>query len=184
MSWRLAIGLLATAGALASTQFASAQEPELDIDWDLDTRTVTWIGVEGAEYYNIIGSVTYLHFGSCAPGLDPAISDVTPLNETLSAPRGTYTLPPPGNPAADSIKDIQVTIEARDSAGEVLAQNGFAFTADKFCTDEDIAQELAAAGTGASPSASNLPRIVAAALAVLGAVALACGVAVRRRVAA
>lgn len=181
----LTIGVvLLAAGALAGVQFAVAQEDELQLDWDRETRALTWTSVEGAVSYDLSGTVAYLHFGSCTPGLDPSVSDTVEVDETVDANTTSFNVPPPRNPAADSIKDIEIIIHAVGPDRRVLAQDGFAVTADKFCDDETVAAELAAAGTGGPTRSTNVPALLAATLALLGSLALAGGVAIRKRPAA
>ncbi len=183
MTWKLSCGVLITAALIAPGNGATAQESEdnLEISHDLDARHVTWNQIEGAAYYEVSGFIAYLHFPSCVPGLDEAISEGVTFQEQVGPDTNLFPFPPPQNPAADSIKDIELTIRAVAEDGRELDIDGFAFTADRFCSPDEIAAELAAAGTGLTASQSPLPALpIVGLLALLGLGLLGSAMLMRR----
>ncbi len=168
--------LMVLAGATASQ---TAAQEQLNIQVDMSQRIITWDDRPDEAAYHVTGTIQYLHFPACGTS-ERAYGEKVNIDQELPANTTSFRLPPPNDLRADSVKDYQIRIDALGSADEVLASGGRALTADQFCTPEEIAAGLAAAGTG--PDAANSPvgRSWLIALFGLGVLGTA-GVAIMRR---
>lgn len=138
---------------------------------------VTWQDRGDEASYHVYGRVAYLAPDPCAPlSLSLGIQGVR-FDEKLLANTTSYTLPAVEDERLTLVKDAMFTIEALDESGNVVASDGFAQQGDPFCTVE----ELAAAGTGPSPSSRNTLALVSMALAAFGAIAIGGALLFRRR---
>jgi len=171
---RIAVGVAAIAGMHS----AWAQEPELQISRDLGERTVSWNDLAEEAGYRVHGTIEYLHFRSCVGASGESFHETVNVDKQLPADTASFALPAPAETRADSIKEIQITVEALDAGGAIIAANGFATTVDKFCSEAEIAAELAAAGGG--PAGVTSRWRLPAALAAMGALLLSSGVALRK----
>ena len=137
----------------------------------------TWDDVDGEASYRITGMIAYLPAPSCIAPLDIP-GETIEISQEVPADTTSFQYPLPADRRLTWRKDSQLAVEALDANGNVIARNGFAMQGDQFCTDEEVAAELAAAGTGPGPAGT--PWRLPVELAVLGAAAVAAGLALRK----
>ena len=167
--------------AIAPSLTAVAEDPgRLELDYDVAARTMNWTDIDSESAYRVSGDIGYLHFPPCGRS-EQAFSEHVVVDEMLPGNTTRFEFPPSQDLRADSIGSMQLKVEALDASGSVIAMNGFAFTADKFCTPEEIAAGLAAAGSGYPRSAPHRPWVALSSLAFFGGIALLGGAAMRRR---
>ena len=138
---------------------------------------VTWSDRGDEASYRISGNVSYWPEPSCAPDRLLIPGERVEFDEELPSGTTSYQLPNPGDGRLTFRKDATFFIEALAGDGSVIAQDGSAFTADPFCTPE----EIAAAGTGAGATNSGMLPFASAALAAFGAIAIGGALLSRRR---
>ena len=171
MTVRLPTALLAMllAGAvLMDAQDALANGGPLGIEHNLVTKTITWVDQDNEVAYRISGTIVW--WGDiCGEGTFGARVEFA---EELPADTVTFALPLPEDAPADAtVKEMDITLEALASDGEVLEGTGFALIVDGFCFDE----ALPATGTGPKlESFSSFPFGLAI-LVIFGVVCLAGG---------
>lgn len=153
-------GILGAIVALIIGATAVAQQPEsIELDWTLEG--VDWVDNPDEHSYRIVGHVTYLEKFDC--GLIRPLQESVQFDEILPADTMSYGFPTPNDPRLTWAKGGQFTLEALAADGTVIAMNGGAWTADGFCTPE----EIAAAGTGfdGQPGRDMLPLVTLGLLA-------------------
>jgi hypothetical protein len=165
---------------LLSAEQAMAGDPNrgpLQLHWQ--GKTLAWTDTEGEASYHITVDLLYWPSASCI-GAGPKIdSQRVQASETLAADTTTFAAPP-SDPRLTWIKESVVNLRALDDNGNVLATDGWAATADLVCTPEEIAAELAAAGTGPGASRGGLGLALLSVLLGLGAAGIAGGALMRR----
>lgn len=180
--FRFAIGgVLAALFAIAISEgtVANAQEVgTIEIDWT--HQRVGWVDLPGEASYRIAGGIGYLEPPSCAPTRNPPQESVE-FDQALPANTTSFTFPGPGNSLLTWAKSGHFTLEALAADGSRLAINGAAWEADQFCSEEDeLAAELAAAGTGFNPPQSPVAGAAMLGLLVFGLATVGAGVALRK----
>jgi hypothetical protein len=155
-----------------------AQEQEIEygkLGLNNVNGVISWQAHEGAASYRVYGNVSYWPAPSCAPDRPQPTIEHVDFNEDLPAGTTSYTLPVAVDPQLTFRKDLTFMIDVRSADGAVIARDATAFTADPFCTPE----EIAAAGSGPG-AAGGGTRSIALALASFGALAFAGGAMLRR----
>ena len=181
MNARTLIASLAFAVSLAagSAQHVIAQDPgvdKLNVEFPVQ-GLVTWTDYEGEAAYRVSGTVAYLPPPDCSPGRGAISSEGMAFSEELPANQTSFSLPSPSDRRLTWRKDLEVTVEALDADGNVVARNGYAMVADQFCTPE----EMAAAGTGGGQSSGTPAAVAVAALLAAGTVLFGGGLALAGR---
>jgi len=143
---------------------------------------VTWQDQPNEASYHVSGSINYWPAPSCGPDRLQIDGEKVSFDETLAADTTSFAFPTPSDARLTFTKDMQFSIEALNANGDVIAQDGFGFTADKFCTPEEIAAELAAAGSGGPLSGgSDRPIVGATLLGIAGIAAFGTAGLMRRK---
>ena len=172
MTVRLTTALLAMflAGAvLMNAKDALANGGPLGIEHNLVTKTITWVDQDNEVAYRISGSIVY-QWGELCGGV--AFGGTVEFSEELPADIVSFALPLPEDAPADAtVKEMDITLEALASDGEVLEGTGFALIVDGLCFDE----ALPATGTGPNLESSSSFPLGLAILGIFGLVCLAGG---------
>lgn len=177
---RIAIGGMVLMLTVLAT-FASATTHAQDNgELELDQRTTTWNDLSNEDSYRVSGHILYQEEASCGPDRLSLGSERIEFDEILPANTTFFGFPEPSDPRLTWAKDGVYTLEAFAADGSRIDIEGFAWIADQFCTPEDIAAELAAAGTGYSPPDSRVLMYAMAALLTFGVASLVAGAAARR----
>ena len=172
-----------TIGALLialSTTAVGAQDKDIEYGTLMVRHVdglVTWSDRGDEASYRISGNVSYWPEPSCAPDRLLIPGERVEFDEELPSGTTSYQLPNPGDGRLTFRKDATFFIEALAGDGSVIAQDGSGFTADPFCTPE----EIAAAGTGPGSMGRDTPALASAALAAFGAIAIGGALLSRRR---
>ncbi len=175
MAALLALALLAL-GVPRSDHAAAQSGPVGPLDFEPADGGVTWRDQDREVEYRIFGLVTYSPPPSCTSGGD-ILSETVEFSEVLAANTTSYTFPLAENESLTWRKGFEVTLEAVNDDGLVFITDGFAVTADQFCTPD----EIAAAGNGPS-GASWSPAVPAlAALLAFGSALVLGGLVLARR---
>ena len=151
------------------------------IEFESSTERADWVDLAEEDAYRIYGHVVYLGPPSCAFGRGALGSETRSFDQTLPAHTTSFILPGPNDQRLTWAKGGMVTLEALAVDGSRIALNGSAWEADQFCTpEEEIAAELAAAGTGYVPPVSRVLTFAMAGLLLFGVASLAVAAAVRK----
>jgi hypothetical protein len=180
MMLRAVLWLAALCTAYAGIQLSLAQEPDMNPRLMPDTGTVRWDDVPNEAQYHVSGSVSYLPPPSCLRGREQIPGEGSEFDEVLPANNTSFALPTPRDTRLSWRKDVIFNVQALDGNGNVLAYDGFASQGDQFCTEEEIAAELAVLG-GAPTGGSRGTAVLVALLAAAGVAAVAGGLTLRRR---
>lgn len=177
---RAAAFAIALSGATlcATTAYAGESETkqgEMRITTDDFARTIRWLDQEDEVAYHISGELRYVESLDCP--FDPqATGETVSFDEELPADTISFQWPAPEGGQIDTLKDIEITIQAVGENGEVLITDGIGKQQDPFCEEPPVV------GHGPGAGAAAWPRLWAvAALAGAGALLSAGGAALLRR---
>jgi hypothetical protein len=173
-------GLLFLAASLllpSVSQQAGAEEGKGPLKLNLGGGgAVSWQDRQDEASYHVSGSVDYWPPTSCGPERLQVGGEHQTFDQLLPAGTTNFAFPPPNDARLTFRKDSVFSIEALDADGNIIVRDGFAFTADPFCT----AEELAAAGSGpSSPGGANIAVLTP--LLVVGIGGVAAGAIMRHK---
>ncbi len=152
--------LTAAAVALCALSFSAvsytdAQAQSLQVEVDYENNTLSWQDAEGEVSYRVTGRVTYIPSNVCDLPTDLIFTEDVQVSSDLPVNTTTFVLPPATDPRADAVTFLDVTVEALDSTGEVLASGGYGIVVDVgLCPPDGLSPP---AGTISLPTSGGSP---------------------------
>ena len=181
------IGRILGMGAIAALCLLGAEEAFAGdpdggpLKFRMENGNAIWQDYQGEAAYRVSVSISYLPPPSCLPGGLRIDAEKVEASQELTSDTTSFPLPRPTDLRLTWAKDMSITVEAIDANGKILATDGVASVADKFCTPEEIAAELAAAGTGPQGGSAGALLVGIVALGVLGITCLSGSLLMLRR---
>jgi len=181
---RVPATLMIAACALASagTEGVLAADPNKGpLKLDLSGDSVSWEDQQKEASYHVSGSINYQPPASCGVERLRIDGERVSFDDSLPANTTSFSFPRPKDVRLTFKKDWQFAIEALGASNNVMVQDGSALVADLFCTDEEMAAQLAVAGSGSKTASNGHATVVASLLAVVGLASLGTSVLLKRR---
>jgi hypothetical protein len=181
----VAVSVLAFAALIVSTELVRAQVPTIQVDLDFERQTLSWQDVSGESAYRVSGTVTYIASNYCELPGNTLLWQEVDVSTTVAADTTTLALPSPPDTRADSVKDVFLTVEALDSAGQVIASGSMGLISEPAPCPPDPASppiDVILPDSGSASEGTGLPLApVVLAGVLLATLSLSCLAVLRRR---